>query len=103
MKIEICIKIILILLRYHQITAKDLAARFCVSTKTIYRYLSYLDMCDIPIATKKGKNGGIYLLNTFSIDKVFFTEKEKCILSDKINTIYSDDIKQSLKEKLGLI
>ena len=73
MKIEICIKIILILLKHQQVTAKDLASRFDVSTKTIYRYLSYLDMCDIPITTKKGKGGGICLLNTFAINKFFCT------------------------------
>ena len=102
MKIEICIQLILILLEKKKVSAKYLANTFLVSTKTIYRYLSYLDMCNIPIMTKRGRDGGIYLLNTIDMPSIYLTNAEKFVLQDKIDSIDSDEIRDSLKLKLGL-
>jgi len=58
-------------------TAPALAAEFEVSVRTIYRDIEALSSANIPIYTETGRNGGIYLLNDFVLDKAMFSEKEK--------------------------
>lgn len=54
------LSIIYILLNKGTITAAELAQRFEVSVRTIYRDVETLSMAGIPIYAKKGKNGGIF-------------------------------------------
>lgn len=58
-------------------TAPELAAAFEVSVRTIYRDIEALSSANIPVYTETGRNGGIYLLNDFVLDKAIFSEKEK--------------------------
>lgn len=58
-------------------TAPELAAEFEVSVRTIYRDIEALSSANIPVYTETGRNGGIYLLNDFVLDKAMFSEKEK--------------------------
>lgn len=58
-------------------TAPELAAEFEVSVRTIYRDIEALSSANIPVYTEAGRNGGIYLLNDFVLDKAIFSEKEK--------------------------
>ena len=49
-----------------KITAKELANRFEVSTRTIYREIETLSGANIPIYASKGKDGGIgFQMNMF--------------------------------------
>lgn len=74
--------IIYILLNKKTVTAKELAERFEVSIRTIYRDVENLSMAGIPIYTRKGKNGGIALTDQFVLNKMLVTEEEqKQILS----------------------
>lgn len=59
------IGIIYILLNKGTVTAGELAERFEVSVRTIYRDVEQLSMAGIPIYAKKGKNGGISLSERF--------------------------------------
>lgn len=54
------LSIIYILLNKGTITAAELAQRFEVSVRTIYRDVETLSMAGIPIYAEKGKNGGIF-------------------------------------------
>lgn len=58
-------------------TAPELAAEFEVSVRTIYRDIEALSSASIPVYTETGRNGGIYLMNDFILDKAMFSEKEK--------------------------
>lgn len=58
-------------------TAPELAAEFEVSVRTIYRDIETLSSANIPVYTETGRNGGIYLMNDFILDKAIFSEKEK--------------------------
>ena len=53
--------IIYIVMKQGTVTASELAQRFEVSIRTIYRDLDTLSAAGIPIYAKKGKNGGISL------------------------------------------
>ena len=50
---------IYILMRKGTVTAAELAERFEVSVRTIYRDMDTLSAAGIPVYAKKGKNGGI--------------------------------------------
>ena len=66
-----------LLLEKKKITAKELAQRFEVSTRTIYRDVEILSNAQIPIYTTKGKGGGICLLEEYVFDKALLSEKEQ--------------------------
>ena len=70
-------EIVYILLEKKHITAKELAERFEVSTRTIYRDIETLSIAGIPIYTTKGKEGGIHLVREFVLDKSMFNEAEQ--------------------------
>lgn len=70
-------KILYYLLDRKRATAPELAAEFEVSPRTIYRDVEALSSAGIPIYTEPGRNGGIYLLPDFILDKATLSESEK--------------------------
>ena len=58
-------------------TAKELADRFEVSTRTIYRDIETLSTANIPIYASKGKDGGIGLLDEYVLNKTILSEEEQ--------------------------
>ena len=79
-KLDILLGIILTLLHRGKVSANELASKFCVSTRTIYRYTFILDSCGVPISTKCGRGGGISIYNTYKLNSMFFTVQEKMTL-----------------------
>ena len=69
--------IIYILLKKGTVTAGELAERFEVSTRTIYRDVENLSMAGIPVYTTKGKNGGISLTEQFVLDRLMVSDEEQ--------------------------
>jgi predicted DNA-binding transcriptional regulator YafY len=65
-----------ILLNQKTVTAKELAYRFEVSTRTIYRDIDALSSAGVPVYTNKGKGGGISLLENFTLNKTFLSQSE---------------------------
>ena len=70
-------KIVYHLLEKGQTTAPELAEKFEVSVRTIYRDVDALSEAGIPIYTETGRIGGIYLLDDFVLNKALLSEKEK--------------------------
>lgn len=70
-------ELVYLLLEKEKIKAKDLADRFEVSTRTIYRDVETLSQAGIPIFSLKGKDGGICLMPNFVLNKSFLTEREQ--------------------------
>ncbi len=70
-------KIIYHLLDKGKATALELAEKFEVSVRTIYRDIDALSEAGIPIYTETGRNGGIHLMNDFVLDKAVLSEEEK--------------------------
>ncbi|MDR2932389.1 MAG: YafY family transcriptional regulator [Oscillospiraceae bacterium] len=77
MQIERLFGIVYILLDRKNITAKELAARFEVSVRTIYRDVDTLSQSGIPIYTNKGRGGGISLVENYVLNKSLITEREQ--------------------------
>ena len=95
-------EIIYILLNKDNVTAKQLAARFGVSQRTIYRDIDTLSLAGIPIYTERGKGGGISLLPDFVLNKSILSEQEQNeILSalqglTAVKTMKTDQVLQKL-------
>ena len=70
-------EIVYLLMQKKKITAKELADKFEVSTRTIYRDIEALSMANIPIYTNKGKKGGIGLLDEYVLNKTILSEEEQ--------------------------
>jgi len=70
-------KIVYHLLDKGQATAPELAKKFEVSVRTIYRDIDALSEAGIPVYTEAGRNGGIHLMNDFVMDKAVLSEEEK--------------------------
>ncbi|MFD1174807.1 helix-turn-helix transcriptional regulator [Paenibacillus puldeungensis] len=77
MQISRLFQIIYILLEKGTTTANELAERFEVSVRTIYRDVEALSQAGIPIYTSQGKGGGISLTDKFILNKSLLSEKEQ--------------------------
>lgn len=57
-------------------TASELASKFEVSTRTIYRDIDKLSGAGIPVYTAAGYRGGIHLDETFVLNKSLLSEND---------------------------
>ncbi len=80
MKINRLLEITIILLNRGTITAKELAQRFDVSSRTIYRDVEELSLSGVPVYCNRGNNGGISLIEDYAINRTLLSNSE----SDKI-------------------
>ena len=62
-------KIVYYLLEKGQATAHELAEKFEVSDRTIYRDIDALSAAGIPVYTEAGRTGGVRLLGSFVLDR----------------------------------
>lgn len=69
--------IIYILMNKGNVTAAELAERFEVSVRTIYRDVETLSIAGIPVYSRKGKNGGIGLTEQFVLNKLLISKEEQ--------------------------
>lgn len=69
--------IVYLLMNKNTVTAAELAERFEVSVRTIYRDIDTLSMAGIPVYATKGRNGGIHLMEQFVLDKMLVSKKEQ--------------------------
>lgn len=76
MKFERMLSIITYLLHHEKVKAQDLAEKFEVSVRTIYRDLETLSQAGIPVVTYQGVGGGIGLVEGYKLDKSVFTGDE---------------------------
>jgi predicted DNA-binding transcriptional regulator YafY len=63
------------------VTAAELAERFSVTLRTIYRDLDALREAELPISAERGRGGGYALDRTYSLPPVNFTAREAALLS----------------------
>lgn len=100
MKTDILFGILLTLLRNGRTRAKELASKYNISIRTIYRYIDTLDMSGVPIASFVGKNGGIEILGTFKLNCCYFTLQEKMTLIECSSIIQNKQLQKQIQTKL---
>ena len=74
-------RILYCLLEKERVTAPELAQKMEVSVRTIYRDIDRLSGAGVPIYCNPGKGGGIFLMNSFVLDKSLLSEAEDVLLS----------------------
>lgn len=101
-------EIVYILLDRPGITAAELAERFEVSVRTVYRDIEKLCEAGIPVYAERGRNGGIRLVDRFVLNKSLLSQQEQASLlsavqglsatnfpeakemADKLKTLFQD-------------
>lgn len=98
-------KIIYYLLDKGSATAPELAERFEVSVRTIYRDIDVLSSAGIPVYAETGRNGGFHLLSDFVLNKTVISEKEKQEILSALQglSIVSGDCKKDTFEKISAL
>lgn len=96
-------KIVYHLLDKGRATAPELAEKFEVSVRTIYRDLDAISAAGIPIYTVQGKGGGIFILPEFVLEKSLLTpqEKEQILMALQGLAVAEDSRTDELLTKLG--
>ena len=73
MKIDRLVSIIMILLDKQRIGAQELADKFEVSPRTIYRDIDAISMAGIPVRGTSGVGGGFEIMPEYKLDKKVFS------------------------------
>ena len=70
------LKILMQLLSKKKITAKEIAERYEISVRSVYRYVEELTVCGVPIDVARGRYGGLTVADTFRLPTGYFTREE---------------------------
>lgn len=76
MKIARLVEITTLLLNRRTITSRELAERFGVSVRTIYRDVEALSAAGVPIYMSKGNGGGVSLMENYTLNKTLLSDQE---------------------------
>lgn len=76
LKIDRLLSIIIYLLNHQKVKAQELADKFEVSLRTIYRDIEAIGQAGIPIVTYPGGGGGIAIMDGFKLDKSVLSREE---------------------------
>ena len=91
-------RILYYILEKEKVTANELADKFEVSVRTIYRDIDSISSVGVPIFTTQGKGGGIKIDNEYILNKSLFdaNEKEQIIAAlqglEKTNKAYKSEL-----------
>lgn len=103
MKIDRLLSIVITLLNKERVQAAELAERYEVSVRTIYRDLETINSAGIPIVSYQGNNGGYGIMKEYSIDKQYLTLKEMLAIAYALKGIDSVKSNMSVPDTLGKI
>lgn len=76
MKYQIMINIMMSLLTKRKLSAQDIANRYEISQRSVYRYVNELSLCGVPVDVTRGRYGGISIADTFRLPSWYFTRDE---------------------------
>lgn len=80
MKLDRLLAITLELMAKKRVRAADLADRFEVSTRTIYREIELINQAGIPVVSYTGADGGFELMDGFFLTKQHFTVQDFSVI-----------------------
>jgi predicted DNA-binding transcriptional regulator YafY len=73
MRIDRMLTIVVMLLNRDRITARELADKFEVSVRTVYRDIEAINMAGIPVISFSGNDGGFGIMENYRIDRQLLT------------------------------
>lgn len=119
MRIDRMLSITVLLLNRRSITARQLAERFEVSVRTIYRDIEAINRAGIPVVSYQGYGGGYCIMDNYRVSRQLLTLNDMAtILSalkginttfasreidsaiDKINSLVPDDKEKEIETRL---
>ena len=103
MKYETMIKMLMYLLQKRKITARELAEKYDVSIRSIYRYVEELIISGVPIDIERGRYGGLTIADTYRLPTGYFTREEYTATLNALDAMasqISDENVIAAREKL---
>ncbi len=104
MKYQIMLKILTLLLSKRKITAKEIAERYGISLRSVYRYVEELNVCGVPVDVARGRYGGLTIADTFRLPAGYFTREEYAAAINALDAMAGQVHNESLisaREKLA--
>ena len=87
MQIDQLFEFVYILIDKKRVTAKEMAERFGVSIRTIYRWLEALSLSGVPVYSMKGRGGGIAISESYALDKTLLSEDERLAILSSVKAL----------------
>jgi predicted DNA-binding transcriptional regulator YafY len=104
-KLNRLLEITLVLLNRGTVTARELADRFGVSTRTIYRDIDVLSASGVPVYSSQGNRGGISILEDYTFSRTLVTDHERDSILLALKTLQAARYPEidTVLDKLGTI
>lgn len=104
MKYRIMLKMLIMLTTKRKVTAKEIADRFEISQRSVYRYVEELCVAGVPVDVVRGRYGGIVISDTYRLPSGYFTKGEYDAVINALEAMsgqISDENITSALEKLA--
>ena len=102
MKYRIMIKMLMLLMGRRKVTAKEIADRFEISVRSVYRYVEELNVAGVPVDVVRGRYGGIFIADTFKLPAGYFTRGEYAAtinaLTAMLSTVEDEELVSALEK-----
>ena len=102
MKYQIMIKILMWLMARKKLTAREIAEKFEISVRSVYRYVEELNVAGVPVDVVRGRYGGIYIADTFRLPAGYFTRGEYAAIINALDVIRqsmpNDDVVSAIEK-----
>ena len=102
MKYRIMIKMLMLLTSRRKVTASEIADRFEISVRSVYRYVDELNVAGVPVDVVRGRYGGICIADTFKLPSGYFTRGEYAATVNALTAMQStmddEDILSALEK-----
>lgn len=103
MKYQIMLNILTRLLSKRKVTAREIAERYGISVRSVYRYVEELNVCGVPVDVERGRYGGLSIADTYRLPTGYFTREEYAAAINALDAMGSqicDENITSAREKL---
>jgi len=106
MKIDRLLAITMLLLNRKRVSAKELAERFEVSLRTIYRDVETISQAGVPIISYSGADGGYEMMDSYKLERQMLTldELQAIVIALRgVRATLNDQAIGSLLDKVGAL
>jgi len=107
LKIERLLTITVLLLNRRRVTAKELAERFEVSVRTIYRDVETLNGAGIPVISNQGHEGGLTIPDNYKLSRQLLTFDDMLSILTTLQgvnrTMQNSDLQRVIEKITALI
>ncbi len=100
MKIDRLLKIVIYLLNYENVSARDLAERLHVSVRTIQRDMVSIAEAGIPVYSNQGKSGGYSILPSYKVRNCNIHQEEQQLIQQALVEFFYRDAQGKETQRL---